>query len=127
MRRHWSFGDAARAQALDAAVRERSAERIRAFVALPDERALDQAAKRIRDFGIPGGGEGFNDTGATSQRVGIPQSKRGRVIGKGGSTRLAIEAQSGARVVLRESEDCLLLGQPEQVQEAARIILELVS
>ena len=125
MRSLWAAGgDSADPSAepvqLDGFVRTITDERLSKYVESPDAAALDFSRKKFRDFEIP---PGFNETGAVSEQVPVPSHKRGRVIGKKGATRQAIEAQSGARVVLEDGKTyALVIGHPDQVQAAARLI-----
>lgn len=85
---------------------------------MPDRREADKSSKKFRDFDIK---YGFNDTGAISAKIKVPYHMRGRVIGKRGATRQAIEAETGARLSLDDESDyALIIGQPAHVQAAAR-------
>ena len=72
---------------------------------------------------------------ATTETIPIPNQKMaGRVIGKGGSTRNAIEKLSGARVNIEEREGlqalldnsriCKITGMAEQIEHAKELIQE---
>ena len=93
----WAPKGEDKSEALDQVVKELTVARLKKFVDLSRDEALDQSNKKFRDFEIP---DGFNETGDISQRVPVPPHMKGRVIGKGGATIKAIQASSGATVSL---------------------------
>lgn len=64
----------------------------------------------------------------TSVNIDVPEKKIGAVVGKGGATIKAIEAQSGARVKIdKESNAVTLSGTSEQVAVAAGLVENAVN
>lgn len=84
--------------------------------------------------GGSGGGAGGGPPGMQTLEVRVPQPAVGVVIGKGGDMIKKIQNDSGARVQFQQERTdippgekvCQLMGKPEQVDEARRIIIELI-
>jgi len=124
MRRHWMFADGAKAAKLDEFVLSVTAARIDTFVNLSDRVALDQSKKKFRDFNLD---PCFNETGAISATVPVPQARRGRVIGKKGATIQQIQSSTGTRVMLDDGLPAIIIGQPADVQAAVQKIRNLIA
>lgn len=125
MRRHWTFDDGAKATRLDECVFSVTADRLKRFVGLPDRVALDQSAKKFRDFDV---NPCFNETGVVSATVPVPQARRGKVIGKKGATIQQIQSSTGTRVMLEDDGGpARIIGQPADVQSAVQQIRRLVA
>lgn len=120
MRNFWTPNDPSMTEELNRFVAAESARRLDKFVELSDAEALDQSAKKFRDFDIP---DGFNITGDVCEEVPVPKGVRGRVIGSRGATIQEICSSTGARVVLEDEKTfALVVGQPAQVEAAVRMI-----
>lgn len=124
MRHHWTFDDRAKAARLDEFVFSVTASRLHTFVGLPDRVALDQSAKKFRDFDLD---TSFNETGIVSATVSVPQARRGRVIGKKGATIQQIQSSTGTRVMLHDGEPARIFGQPTDVQAAVQQIKNIIA
>eukprot|EP00419_Tripos_fusus_P003365 CAMPEP_0172691910 /NCGR_PEP_ID=MMETSP1074-20121228/24867_1 /TAXON_ID=2916 /ORGANISM="Ceratium fusus, Strain PA161109" /LENGTH=318 /DNA_ID=CAMNT_0013512023 /DNA_START=51 /DNA_END=1007 /DNA_ORIENTATION=- len=119
MKQHWDEnGDVN----LDSLVLKTSAERLERFVNLPDAEALNQSNKKFRDFDIPR--SRFNMI--VMREVKVPESKRGRVIGRQGATINEVKRTTGARVTLDPGQGARIYGFPDQVESAARKIQQII-
>lgn len=123
MKALWTPRDSKQAQLLDSVVREMSATRLKTFLGLPKEHALDNSMNKFRDFEIP---DGFNDSGDVTQMVDIAFGQKGLLIGKGGATIRDLQASSGARIAWRGNTKALVIGQPVQVRDAVQKINWLI-
>ena len=91
MKRLWTPNDPAEAAQLHQDVMKASEHRLKCFVALPQEDALNQSAKKLRDF---------YEASDTSRILHVPSHKKGALIGKKGANIEAIQAKSGAKAPL---------------------------